>query len=156
MTTAPVAVVRDWFDQVWNSGSEEAIARLLAADARMHGLPTPDNQPLVGPAGFTPFWRQFRSAFPDMRIEVERTVAEGEYVAVHCHVTGKHLGHGLGIAATQRPVELWGMGIARVRNGQILEAWNCYDFMSLYQQIGLLPTAGAPATTGAQPGTKAI
>ena len=38
MAAAPVAVVRDWFEQVWNNGSEEAIARLLAA-RRAHAWP---------------------------------------------------------------------------------------------------------------------
>jgi hypothetical protein len=34
------------------------------------------------------------------------------------------------------------MGIARVQNGKIVEGWNCFDFMSLYQQVGLLPAVG--------------
>ena len=29
--------------------------------------------------------------------------------------------------------------MARVENGQIAEGWNCFDFLSLYQQLGLLP-----------------
>ena len=143
MSETPDVVARTWFEQVWNQGSEEAIDKLLAVDAKMHGLPSSDGSPLVGPSAFKPFWRKFRSAFPDIRIEVARTVTEGEYVAVHCHVSGKHLGHDLGIAATQRPIDLWGMGIARVQRGRVIEAWNCFDFMSLYQQIGLLPAIGA-------------
>jgi hypothetical protein len=26
-----------------------------------------------------------------------------------------------------------------IRDGQIQEAWNCFDFLSLYQQVGMLP-----------------
>jgi steroid delta-isomerase-like uncharacterized protein len=143
MSATPDAIAREWFNQVWNVGSEEAIHALLAPDAQMHGLPTPDGKPLVGPAAFVPFWQKFRSAFPDIKIEVARTVSEGEMVAVHCHVRGKHQGGGLGIAATQKPIDLWGMGMARVRNGKIVEAWNCFDFMTMYQQIGLLPAITA-------------
>jgi predicted ester cyclase len=143
MSATPEAVARDWFKQVWNDGSEAAIDKLLAVDAKMHGLSSSDGSPLVGPGDFKPFWRKFKSAFPDIRIDVARTVAEGDYVAVHCHVSGKHLGDGLGIAATQRSIDFWGMGIARIRGGQVVEAWNCFDFMSLYQQIGLLPAVGA-------------
>lgn len=139
MAATPEAVAREWFGKVWDEGSEEAIHRLLAADARMHGLPTPDGQPLCGPAAFVPFWRRFRAAFPDIRIDVERTVTEGDMVAVHCRVVARHLGDDLGIKATHKPVEMWGMGMARVRNGQIVEAWNAYDFLTLYQQVGILP-----------------
>lgn len=35
------------------------------------------------------------------------------------------------------------MGIARIRDGLIVEAWNAFDFLTLYQQIGMLPALGA-------------
>jgi len=143
MRRTPEAVTRDWFERVWNQGSESAIDELLAVDAQMHGLPTPDNKPLVGPAGFKPFFRRFHSAFPDVHIDVVRTVAEGEYVALHCRVSGTHHGDSLGIVPTHRPIDIWGMGIAHVKGGQVVEAWNAFDFLSLYQQLGLLPAGGA-------------
>ena len=31
------------------------------------------------------------------------------------------------------------MVIVRVENGRIVEGWNSFDFLGLYQQIGLLP-----------------
>jgi hypothetical protein len=31
------------------------------------------------------------------------------------------------------------MCIARVAGGQIVEAWNSFDFLGFYQQLGLLP-----------------
>jgi RimJ/RimL family protein N-acetyltransferase/predicted ester cyclase len=139
MPATAEAVAREWFTRVWNEGQESAIHELLAADAKMHGLPTPDGAPLTGPADFVPFWRKFHSAFPDIRITVERAIAAGDMVAVHCHVVAKHTGHSLGIAATQRPIDMWGMGMARVRDGKIVEAWNAFDFLTLYQQIGLVP-----------------
>jgi predicted ester cyclase len=142
----PDEVAREWFQRVWNEHSEAAIDELLASDARMYGLPTPDGKPIAGNAGFKPFHRSFVSAFPDMRIQVVRTVTEGEYVAVHCRCTGTHAGHGLDVAPTQNPIDVWGMGMARVVDGRIVEAWNAFDFMTLYQQVGLLqkPPAGAP------------
>ena len=47
-----------------------------------------------------------------------------------------HEGEGLGFAATQRPMEI--TGIAIVREGKIAEAWNNFDFMSMFQQLGTL------------------
>jgi predicted ester cyclase len=139
MQKSPREVALNWFEQVWNQRSEAAIDRLLAPTARMHGLPTPDGQPLVGPAGFKALYLPMRAAFPDIHIEVVRSVEEGPLVAVHCRVTGTHHGEGLGIAATGKPVEIWGMGMARVENGVIVEGWNAFDFMTLYQTVGLLP-----------------
>jgi steroid delta-isomerase-like uncharacterized protein len=135
----PETVVRTWFKEVWTEGQEEAIDRLLAVDAMIHDLPTPDGQPMRGCDAFKPFYRRFRTAFPDIRVEVLRTIADGELIAVHCQVTGRHGGDTLGIAATGRPVDFKGMAIARIRDGQIVEGWNCFDFLTLYQQVGMLP-----------------
>jgi steroid delta-isomerase-like uncharacterized protein len=135
MTASPDSLIRTWFEEVWNQGSEDAIDRLLAADGVAHGLPGAD---LKGPTDFKPFFRNFREAFPDIRIEVARTVTEGNMVAAHCRVTGTHKGHTMGKATGNR-MEFWGMCIAHVRNGQIVEGWNSFDFLALYQQLGLLP-----------------
>jgi hypothetical protein len=55
------------------------------------------------------------------------------------HVTGTHGGAALGCAPTRKCIEMWGMGMARVAGDQIVEGWNAWDFMSLYQQVGTLP-----------------
>jgi steroid delta-isomerase-like uncharacterized protein len=143
MTTTPsptpASIVRTWFEEVWNQGMEEAIDRLFARDGLAHGLASPDGMPLRGPDAFRPFFKRFRGAFPDIHIDVAREVTEGDMVSVHCHVTGTHRGNDLGMSATGRPVDFWGMVIARVQGGQIVEAWNSFDFLSLYQQVGLVP-----------------
>jgi steroid delta-isomerase-like uncharacterized protein len=129
--------MRSWFEEVWNQGREDAIDRLFAVDGLAHGLP--GGVALRGPADFKPFFRSFRGAFPDIRVEVIRSVTEGDMVAVHCRVIGTHTGDTLGMAATGKNTEFWGMCIARVRDGKILEAWNNFDFLVFYQQLGLVP-----------------
>src|SRR4051812_39267339 len=111
----------------------------MAPAAKFYGLPTPDGGPVVGPAAFKPFFQAFRDAFPDITIRILRTVCEGDLVACHCGVTGTHKGRGLGVEATGAPIEIYGMAMAVIRDGQIHEGWNCFDFMSLYQQVGMLP-----------------
>ena len=138
----PETVVREWFEQVWNNRREDAIDRLLAPGALIHDLPTADGAPMHGVAAFKPFYRKFATAFPNLRIEIVRTVVNGDLVAAYCHVTVTHAGDGLGIAATGRTATIPGMVMARVENGQIAEGWNCFDFLSLYQQLGLLPAMG--------------
>ena len=138
-------VVTTWFEQVWNAGDETAIDRLMSPSAKFHGLPTPDGAPVIGPPGFKPFYQAFRQAFPDIKIRVLRTICEGDLVAAHCVVKGTHNGPGLGVMATGSPIEIYGVAIAVVRDGQVQEGWNCFDFMSLYQQVGMLPPLAATA-----------
>jgi hypothetical protein len=55
-----------------------------------------------------------------------------------CRVTGSHQGHGIGVAPTNQPVEFTGMVMVRVRDGKIVEAWNEFNFMEMYKQVGAL------------------
>ena len=135
MPMSPKEVATAWFDSVWNEKDPAAIDRYLAADAKMHGLGTAP-MPI---ADFKQLHRTFCEAFPDIRVEVVRTVAEGDMVVALCHVTGTHCGASLGCAATQNRIDMWGMGMARVAGDRIVEGWNAWDFMSLYQQVGMLP-----------------
>jgi predicted ester cyclase len=38
---------------------------------------------------------------------------------------------------TNKPINITGTCIARIENGRIVEGWNHFDFLSLYQQLGM-------------------
>jgi steroid delta-isomerase-like uncharacterized protein len=132
------ALIRHWFAEVWNKGRAEAIAEMLAEEAVVHGLSDDAAKPLRGPGGFRPFHTQFREAFPDIEVVVEDQIAEGDMVATRCSVRGKHGGDSLGFAATKIPVDFTGVAITRIKDGKIVEAWNNFDFMRMYQQLGAI------------------
>jgi steroid delta-isomerase-like uncharacterized protein len=134
----PEAVVRMWFDEVWSAGDESAIDRLLADDGIIHDLPS-HGQRMQGPAAFKPFYRQMREGLSNIRVEIDNMVASGDFAVAHCLVTAQHTGHGLGMAPTGRTVEFSGMAMGRVRDGKLVEGWNSFDFLALYQQLGILP-----------------
>lgn len=135
MSESPDAVLRAWFEGLWNQSREDTIDRLFAPGARVHGLGA---TPIVGPDEFRAFYRTFRQAFPDLRVEIARSVTEGDMAVVHCHVTGTHTGPGFGPPSGGR-VDFWGQCTGRIQNGQIVEGWNTFDFLTCYQQMGLLP-----------------
>jgi len=129
------AFIHRWFDEVWNNQSEAAVDELFAEDGVGHGL---GGEPIRGPAEFKTFHRAFISAYPDLKVLVEDTVVEGDKIAARCRVTGVHQGHGIGLAPTNQPVEFTGMVIVRVKDGKIVEAWNEFNFMEMYKQVGAL------------------
>ena len=129
------ALVRRWFEEVWNKGRAEAIDEMFAEDGVAHGL-SDAGESLRGPAGFRPFFHSFHGAFPDTEIVVEDVIAEGARVAARCSVRARHQGDTLGFRATNRPIEITGMVFTRIRDGKIVEAWNNFDFMTLFRQLG--------------------
>jgi len=132
------ALIHRWFDEVWNQGRTDAIDEMFAEDGIAHGLSDDSGNPLRGPTGFKGFHAKFREAFPDIVVTVEDTVSEGDKIAARCSVRGKHSGDSLGFAATNAPVEFTGIAIVRVKDGKIVEAWNNFDFMTLYKQLGTI------------------
>jgi steroid delta-isomerase-like uncharacterized protein len=132
------ALIRRWFEEVWNKGRAEAIDEMFAAEGIAHGLSDEQGEPIRGPENFRPFFYKFREAFPDITVIVEDTVAEGDKVAARCSVRGSHQGDSLGFAATQKPAEFTGIAIVRIEDGKIVEAWNNFDFMSMFKQLGAI------------------
>jgi steroid delta-isomerase-like uncharacterized protein len=132
------ALVRRWFEEVWNKGRAEAIDEMFDENGIAHGLADDSSNPIRGPKNFRPFHTMFREAFPNMNIVIEDMVAEGDKVAARCSVRGKHEGELMGRAATQAPVDFTGITIVRIDNGKIVEAWNNFDFMTMYKQCGHL------------------
>jgi steroid delta-isomerase-like uncharacterized protein len=137
------AFMRRWFEEVWNRGREEAIDEMFGEEGVANGLVDEAGQPLRGPAGFKPFFRRFREAFPELEVVVEDVIAEGDKVAARCTVRGHHRGDTLGFAATHQPVEFTGITFVRISQGKIVEAWNNFDFMGMFQQLGALSTVAA-------------
>lgn len=127
--------MHEWFEEVWNKGDISAIDRLMSPEAIGHGLPQSEDEVMRGPTAFKPFVAQFKQAFPDLHIKVCETVCEGDLMAARCEVTGTHTGEGLGIAPTNRAISITGMTMARIKDGQIVEGWNNYDFQTLFAQI---------------------
>ena len=130
-------VLHRWFEEVWNQGRESTIDELLANGAVAHGLIGPDGQPVKDVAGFKPFYRHFRAAFPNIRIAIEDTLLDGDKVAARCVVTATHTGPGVMASPTGKDVSITGMCIVRVIDGKIVESWNNFDFLSLYKQLGM-------------------
>lgn len=127
-----------WFEEVWNEGREEAIDEMLAENGVVNGLTDENGNTIVGPAMFKPFFHRFRAAFPDIHVTIERTVCEGNMITGFCRVMGTHAGEGIGVKPTNQPIEFTGIAIIKVEDGKIVEAWNQFDFMSMYGQLGVL------------------
>jgi len=130
-------VMYRWFDEVWNKGQASAIDELLGKDAVIHGLNDPSGKPVTGTEAFKKFHTQFRSAFPDLMVDVEDCIAEEDKVVARCNVRAKHSGPLVGLSATNADVNFNGIAIIRVENGKIAEAWNNFDFLTMNRQLGV-------------------
>ena len=119
-----------WMEDVWNNGNEKAIDALLDDTAVIHGL---DGVTEPGPKGFKVFYQNFRQQFPTIHVEVEDVFSEGGYETSRCTVDGTN--------ATGQIVHFTGMTCVKIENNKIIEGWNNFDFLTMYQQLGFKMTA---------------
>jgi steroid delta-isomerase-like uncharacterized protein len=139
-TTSPAhnkAMVRQLFEQGFSLGDERAMDSVLAEDYVNHDLP----MPAPGRAGFKQIHGLFRAGFPDIRVTIEETIAEGDQVASHGYFTGTHRGEFMGLAPTGKPIHVAYLDYWRVADGRLADNWVRMDSVGLLQQLGVLPAA---------------
>ena len=135
MVAGNKAVVLRFVEGVVNQGDTKLLADLVAPDHVRHA---PDGD-LYGPEGVRIDVAEWRSGFPDLRLEVADQVAEGDRVASRFLLRGTHGGPFLGAAPTGRPVAVAGVSIDRLAEGRLIESWLSLDALGLLRQAGALP-----------------
>lgn len=137
---SPAEIVTRFFA---HAASPDLDDELIAEDAVFHGLSQIGE--VHGRDGVKGVMSIFRTAFPNFTTEIKKLLVEGDTVAAwHTH-RGIHSGDFIGIPATGRPIEVAGIELFRVKDGQIAEFWHLDDMLTLLQQLGVAPTVGAPS-----------
>jgi len=132
------AVIRRWFEELWNQKRLETIDELYTEDTVAHGMGD-GGLPIRGREAFKQVFQFFAGAFPDLLISIDRVLVDGEFTATHFSVRATHTGDQLGFTATGRNVKFSGMTLARIHDGKIVEGWNTIDFLAMLQQLGVAP-----------------
>jgi predicted ester cyclase len=127
-------IVRRFFDELW-SGGELRVADELVDAEEVHHLSGGD---MSGPEGVKGAVTWLRTAFPDLRFEINELVSDGDQVAVRWTASGTHLGPFDDLKATGRRVEWTGSDWLRLRGGRIIEVWAFPDG-ALHDQLTAVP-----------------
>jgi steroid delta-isomerase-like uncharacterized protein len=130
------ATMRRIYDLI-NAGDVDALGEVLADDFVEHeelpGLePTRD--------GVITFFRMYRAAFPDLRMDVQDVLPSGDKAVARVRATGTHRGEFLGMPATGKAVDAQLIDIIRFGDdGLAHEHWGVFDTMTMMQQLGAVP-----------------
>jgi hypothetical protein len=81
----------------------------------------------------------FIKAFPDIKIELQQQVVEGNRVSSHWIFQATHLGDLYGIPPTGKPVRFQNINIIKVEDGKIVQYNSEVGWLALFMQIEFLP-----------------
>jgi hypothetical protein len=87
----------------------------------------------------------YRTAFPDLKINIDDIFAEGGRVAFRWSVSGTHLGEWLGVSPTGNHVTATGITLFRIAFGKVMESWTSIDVYPSEEELQWL-TEGSRGT----------
>jgi predicted ester cyclase len=100
-------------------------------------------------AGHQAFSAGFYAGFPDLRHQVDLTLADGERAAVRFTLFGTHTGEFLGMPPTGRPIRVTANVCMAIDGGRVQELWGEVNMLSLMRQLtGEAPAADREAAGG--------
>ena len=138
------AIVRRFWDVVWNRGERSAIDDLVDDDFTNFGI-----RRSGGRAAVRHIVTVWRTAFPDLNFEIQEEIVLDDKVVHRVMARGTHLGEfqqGIGpgrimgtMAPTGRSFEADQIHVHRVRDGRIVEHAATRNDLLMLSQLGLLP-----------------
>jgi steroid delta-isomerase-like uncharacterized protein len=132
------ALIRKWFEEVWNQGREATIDQMCHKDAVGIGQAQHGTE-IHGPEHFKQLWRTIRDAFSEIHIDILDTIEQEDKVVARWTMIMIHTGPFLGIAPTKKRVNVNGISIQRFADGKIVAGWDNWDQLSLLVQLGAVP-----------------
>ncbi|WP_435007759.1 ester cyclase [Tundrisphaera lichenicola] len=125
------ALARRWFEEAWNQRSMATIDELLSPECIGHM----ESGEVPGIEPFKQLQGEFLAAFPDLKVEVEDIVSDGDDVVVRWRAIGTHTGDGLGLDPTDQPISIRGMTWQHFQDGKMVEGWDSWNQEGLLSRL---------------------
>jgi steroid delta-isomerase-like uncharacterized protein len=120
------------FEEAWSKGNVEVLDEVVAPSFKQHQYDRPSTR-----EGFKAIIREVRTAFPDLMVTLEDSVAADDKVWMLVTCRGTHLGQFKGIPPTGRRFEISEVHIGRFENGKAVEHWGVSDMARLMEHLGV-------------------
>ena len=138
MSDANKALVRRFVKEWLNGHDADAFRAICAHDYVAHWGALGDGR---GHEAVERMEKLVLDAFPDLRVETEWMIGEGDLVVQRSLMTGTHRGAWFGVAPTGKQAEWAAVEVYRIDGGKLAEQWLSEDWTIVLQQLGALPAA---------------
>ena len=139
--TSNEAVVRRFYEELWNHWNLSVANDILAPDVHFRGTLGTSG---IGLDHFKAYFEQSRKAVPDLHAQIDEVIIAGDVIVVRLTWSATHSGELFGIPATGRRYSYVGVGIFHLRAGKIQDAWIVGDTQELWRALGAAPPPNRP------------
>lgn len=130
------SIIQRVVDELWNQGKLGLLDEVYHPDYKHID---PGNPLVTDLEGLRTYVGVLRTSFPDIHVDVDDMVAEGDSVAKLWTLHGTFKADFMGIPATNKLVSQSGITVYRMTGSKIRECVWGYDNLSLMQQLGAIP-----------------
>ena len=132
------ATARRWSEDLWGRGHLAVADEVIAPDYVRHDPGDPF--PARGPEDVKRIVAMLRAMLPDLRIDVEDLVAEGDMVVSRYTATATNTVEYMGMPPTGKVIRTPAIQMFRFANGKIAESWAARDDLGTLRQLGHMTT----------------
>jgi predicted ester cyclase len=136
MPTDIVTTARRTLEEIFPRADVAALAEVVHPECINHELPPGMPQ---GLEGMRQVMLMLNRAFSDLRYDIHQVLVDGDTVAIHCTMRGRHTGELVGYLPTGRPIAVRQAHFVRFADGKGIEHWAVRDDLTMMRQLGLMP-----------------
>jgi predicted ester cyclase len=129
------AVVDSWFDEVLSGHDLTALAELVSPNVLVHPTAMPCEAGYHATDGVKQWLGEHWSAFPDLAVVDDFSVASDDIVVARWHARGTSQGDFLGVAPTGRSLDYTGLSMYRVEGGRVAEIWETRNTLGILRLL---------------------
>ncbi len=128
-------IIREYIEKVVNTGNMDHIDDYLSEDyTEVHnfiretiGIEEAKNRVLG-----------IRNTYPDFNVIVDQQIAEGDWVATCCTMSGTHLGEWLNMEPTGKKVSYTAVVVDKIVDGKIVEHGGAANVFDAFYELGII------------------
>lgn len=133
------AIVKEYIEKVINTGHVDNIEHYVSSGYveiyRNKRYP-------LGIEGAKEHILGVRKTYPDLKLTIDKQIAEGDWVATWYTMRGTHAGVWMGIKPTGKILEVTGVNMDKVHKGKLVEHGGAANLFDGFLEIGAIEIVG--------------
>lgn len=124
------ALVRRYVEELWNQHNTDLVDEIVAPGFVYH------KGHVTGRGGHRQWIAGVQNLWPDLEIEIQEMIAEGDKVAYWWTASPTTEWVLFGIPPESKPTKVSAINLIRIEDGMIAETWQEWNTFDVYQQLG--------------------
>lgn len=128
-------VARYFYEVISNTGDVSEIDKYISPDyTEVYNA----ERIQTGIKGAIEHIKGVKTTYPDLKLTIEKQIAEGDWVVTHLTARGTHLGTWIGMKPTGKKLEFTAINVDKIVDGKIVEHGGAANLLFPFLEAGVI------------------